>query len=656
MDIQLLVATIGLFAALAAGCVLPIIGTGKEDRGDGRARVAIPRPVKPSRFRPRTWFFLALTASLGLLFLSLHRPSLPGLYVKAVRHVAEAITRDPVTVNGYVARLNPVIEFFAVAYIIGISLTVRASLARRMAMLSHVVLFLGMSVLLEALMIVAGMATNSPIAPYGIEAPMANICVGGLVIARMTFTSFVLPKGITLPARRPRWAWDTALTICALAAALALLITGYAFLCDRRYATSGWHTLISLYLGRSLFVLLVVPLWLLWWAKRRLPEPGGDRPPVDVIIPAYNESDNIDRLLRSIDVAAGRYGGPVFVVVSDDGSTDATATISQQALARFQHARGRVLTASNGGQATALNRALAISEAEIVVRIDADCEMGADALVFAVPWFRDPQIGSVGAAQEPRRDTVTWFHRMRTVESLFAFRFMRVGQNLVDGVPVVPGPFTAFRREPVEIAGGYVMGMNGEDGDLTMVIGRLGYRVVVDPRIRTYEDVPRTIGEFLEQRTRWARANVHVYARHFPFRSGFAGPRVWLYVLRRSFTWFSLQVSVVVPLFVLELALTRPAFRHDARNLVGLFVAGHAVSFAITLPLIFKHRAWRALAWQPTYFAYAFLWHLGALEARISLPTRPFLVRVPSSEPQLGHERPAGSTVGRHPHGPFAPA
>jgi cellulose synthase/poly-beta-1,6-N-acetylglucosamine synthase-like glycosyltransferase len=554
-----------------------------------------------------------------------------------------------------VARLNPVIEFFAVAYIIGISLTVRASLARRIAMASHVVLFIGMSVLLEALMIVVGMTTHSPIAPYGIEAPMANICVGGLVIARMTFTTFVLPKGITLPARRPRWRWDTALTVCALVSALALLITGYAFLTDRRYLTSGWHTILALYLGRSLFVLLIVPLWLLWWARRRLPEPGEDRPPVDVIIPAYNEAENIDRLLRSIDVAAGRYRSPVYVVVSDDGSSDATAQISQQAIARFHHARGRVLTASNAGQAAALNRALAITDAEIVVRIDADCELGEDALKFAVPWFRDPLIGSVGAAQEPRKDTITWFHRMRTVESLFAFRFMRVGQNLVDAVPVIPGPFTAFRREPVAIAGGYAEGMNGEDGDLTMVVGRLGYRVVVDPRVRTYEDVPRSIGAFVEQRTRWARANVHVYARHVPFRSGFAGPRVWLYVLRRSFTWFSLQVAVLVPLFVLELVLTRPAFRHDVRNLVGLFVAGHAVAFAVTLPLIAKHRAWRALAWQPTYFAYAFLWRLGVLEARISLPTRPFLARIPSSEPQLGPERAPSSTVGRHPHGPFAP-
>jgi cellulose synthase/poly-beta-1,6-N-acetylglucosamine synthase-like glycosyltransferase len=161
-----------------------------------------------------------------------------------------------------------------------------------------------------------------------------------------------------------------------------------------------------------------------------------------------------------------------------------------------------VLTAPNGGQAAALNRGLAVTDAEIVVRIDGDCVMGPDALVYAVPWFRDPRIGCVGGMEEPRADTVTWFHRMRTLEALFQFRFARLGQSLVDGIAVIPGTFCAFRRRPAEEAGGYPMGMNGEDSDLTMQIGRLGYRVVADPRIRTYEDVPGSIGEFVEQRTR----------------------------------------------------------------------------------------------------------------------------------------------------------
>ena len=47
-----------------------------------------------------------------------------------------------------------------------------------------------------------------------------------------------------------------------------------------------------------------------------------------MIIPAYNEEENIVRVLESIDVAAGRYGGPVRVVLSNDGSYDATEQIA----------------------------------------------------------------------------------------------------------------------------------------------------------------------------------------------------------------------------------------------------------------------------------------------------------------------------------------
>jgi cellulose synthase/poly-beta-1,6-N-acetylglucosamine synthase-like glycosyltransferase len=86
--------------------------------------------------------------------------------------------------------------------------------------------------------------------------------------------------------------------------------------------------------------------------------------------------------------------------------------------------------------------------------------------------------------EEPRTDTVTWFHRLRTLEALFQFRFSRLAASVVDGVVVIPGPFTVFRRAPAARAGGFPVRMNGEDTDLTMQFGRLGYRSVVDPRIR----------------------------------------------------------------------------------------------------------------------------------------------------------------------------
>jgi hypothetical protein len=209
----------------------------------------------------------------------------------------------------------------------------RASLARRVAILLHVVIYIALSVLGQALLIVAGMTTHWLITPFGIEAALA-----------------------TLPTDRPRWTQDTVLACCSLTAAVAFLVIGYAFLAEPANATTIWQVFVPLYATTLLFVLLSAPLWLLWWTSRRLPQPGRDRPLVDVIIPAYNEADNIARLLRSIDVAAGRYGGSVRVLVSDDGSMDDTAQI---AWAEFERFRRRDLA---GHQRAAGHQAPALAE------------------------------------------------------------------------------------------------------------------------------------------------------------------------------------------------------------------------------------------------------------------------------------------------------
>ena len=624
MDMSLLAGTIGLLAALAGACVLPVCADSTSDHGNGRAVVVIPRYVPTPRFRPRTWAFLVIAAVLGLAFTGWQRPSIPVIYADAVHGVAVAITRDPASVNGYVARLHPASLFPAVAYLVGIALVVRAGPARRLAMLAHAVLYVVLSLLVQALMITVGVTTRWPVAPFGIEATLANLLIGGLVVMRLTFTSFALPRATTVPVRRRRWPWDSIVACCALMSATALLVVAYALLSEPSNLTTAWQVFLPLCAVSLLLALMLVPPWLLWWINPRLPEPDDHRPRIDVIVPAYNEEENIARLLRSIDVAAERYGGPVRVFVSNDGSVDRTEQIAIREVAAFRWARGRVLTAPNGGQSAALNRALAIAEAEICVRIDADGVMGTEALVYSVPWFADPAIGMVGAMQEPRRDVVTWFHRLRTLEALFQFRFARLGESLVNGVVVIPGPFTVFRRGPASLIGGFPVRMNGEDTDLTMQFGRLGYRSVLDPRIRCYEDVPRSASEFVEQRTRWARGGFHIYARHVPLRCGSAGPRVWFWTLRRGFSWFSLQAGLVAPILLLELALTHPSYRQNIATFGMVYAAAGAVPVLISLPFAVRHGQWRSLPWLPTWFAYAFLRRLATLEATITLPVRPW--------------------------------
>ena len=106
MDIPALFVTAAFLTALVVVCLLPVYADSADDRGDGRIDVVIPGYVRTPNHRPRTWAFMAISAVAGLLFLGWKRPSLPLMYSEGVRDVAVALTHDPATVNGYVARLG----------------------------------------------------------------------------------------------------------------------------------------------------------------------------------------------------------------------------------------------------------------------------------------------------------------------------------------------------------------------------------------------------------------------------------------------------------------------------------------------------------------------------------------------------------------------
>ena len=194
--------------------------------------------------------------------------------------------------------------------------------------------------------------------------------------------------------------------------------------------------------------------------------------------------------------------------------------------------------------------------------------------------------------------------------------------------------------------------MNGEDTDLTMQIGRLGYRVVVDPRISSYEDVPRSPGEFVEQRTRWARRASTSSPGTCRRAAARLVPRVWFWTLRRGFSWFSIQAGLVAPIFLLELALTNPTYRAErghVRGAVHRWAA--AIPVAISLPYAVKYRYWRSILWAPTWFALrvpAPARHSrgGHLAAHPAVPGRGRAARRPAAPEPLPVRGPSGVSVG----------
>jgi len=105
------------------------------------------------------------------------------------------------------------------------------------------------------------------------------------------------------------------------------------------------------------------------------------------------------------------------------------------------------------------------------------------------------------------------FDRARFLEVAVKHGFYSVAFETINSVVGIPGMFSVYRTELPRQLGGFVEGMNGEDTDISLRTGELGYRLLVDPAVRYISEVPTSYAHMREQRTRWFRSTFHISAR-----------------------------------------------------------------------------------------------------------------------------------------------
>jgi cellulose synthase/poly-beta-1,6-N-acetylglucosamine synthase-like glycosyltransferase/peptidoglycan/xylan/chitin deacetylase (PgdA/CDA1 family) len=236
-------------------------------------------------------------------------------------------------------------------------------------------------------------------------------------------------------------------------------------------------------------------------------ESVGFAPPVSILVPAHDEEVGIERAVRSL--AGARYDGPLEVIVVDDGSTDATAAIVQ----RLDLERVRLIRQRNAGKAAALNRALSASRHEIIVTVDADTVFEPDTLALLVQRFREPDVGAIsGNTKVGNRHGL--IGRWQHIEYVMGFNLDRRMYEVLGCTPTVPGAIGAFRRQALADIGGVSGATLAEDTDITLDIGRFGWRVVYEARARAWTEAPSTLRALYRQRSRWAYGTIQSMWKH----------------------------------------------------------------------------------------------------------------------------------------------
>ncbi|SOH92415.1 Glycosyltransferase, catalytic subunit of cellulose synthase and poly-beta-1,6-N-acetylglucosamine synthase [Monaibacterium marinum] len=270
-------------------------------------------------------------------------------------------------------------------------------------------------------------------------------------------------------------------------------------------------------------------------------------PDISVIVPAHNESHIVRRTLEGIDGAAAVYQGQVTVLFVDNASSDNTYEAAVAVAAELTNAHVTVLQEPRPGKANALNLALANVRTDYFVRIDADTVVRPNAFARAMTYFKSASVGVVGGLPLPPGDGP--FDHARYVESVVKHGMYSVSLAAINGLVGVPGMFVIFRTELPRKLGGFVGGMNGEDTDMSLRIGELGYRLIIDPEVRYISEVPHSYAHMREQRLRWFRSVYHVTARCrtvvFSSKITFRGKVILPYMLVNS-----ARRSMMVPLIL----------------------------------------------------------------------------------------------------------
>jgi cellulose synthase/poly-beta-1,6-N-acetylglucosamine synthase-like glycosyltransferase len=594
-----------------------------SDRGSG---TVVELPAFGRLSLPRAGFFLAVGAAVASIFVINRNPGATALYHQALVRLLTWVVKDAALVHAYTGKLIPLVPAAFAGYLVTAAIVMPGTLGRRIMIVLHAPLFIVASLLTDCLLGVALIAAHLQPFPAPLLSMYLEYFVGYLVIFRLFFTSHQLPNVTPVPRRRGGHLRDTlTLILCVLSA------TGVVFaVVLSLFKTFGVNTvlgpIILIPVQLAVIDLLAIMLILVRRIGGRPPAAPAQRPPLNVIIPAYNEAVCIERQLQSIDRAAGRYGGPVHVIMCDDGSTDDTRQLAEAAMAGFGHATGQVIEGTHAGKSKALNMALRLCTADYVYRLDADCAIDQDAFVYSVAQFlADPRVGLVGALHMPKEPYTTWIHRMRAFELFYSFGFLRVAQSQVDSVPCIPGSFSAFRREAALAVGGFVHGMYGEDTDFTCAIARLGYRAAIDTRVVSYEDVPTTIRQLRVQRFRWGIGGRLVYTRFVPFNRdvGAPGPRFWFQMTRGAGTHMMVPAHVFLWLMSLEFAIFASGPHHSLAKFFGFLLAAQALALVPKFLVLVYYRRLRMLPWAILWVPFEFLKRFFLLEALLAYRMRP---------------------------------
>lgn len=298
--------------------------------------------------------------------------------------------------------------------------------------------------------------------------------------------------------------------------------------------------------------------------------PKHDVPMISLMVPCYNEGDNLDESIPHL--LQLRYPNYELIFIND-GSKDNTGEIIDRWAAKEK--KITALHQENQGKASALNHGLTIAKGKYVACIDGDAVLDYYALDYMVQALeKDPKYAATTG--NPRvRNRSTILGRLQVSEFSSIIGLIKRAQGLMGTIFTVSGVCCLFRKDVMEEIGGWSTNMITEDIDISWKIQIARYNIMYEPRALCWVLMPESMKGLYKQRLRWAQGGAETIIKYFPKIWHWKNRRLWPMYIEYFVTAIWAVLWVLFALFTLG---QKFIFGIDIENM-GLFETNISIMF-----------------------------------------------------------------------------
>ena len=188
-------------AAVLAIIIVQPLSRRYDDSDSGRGTV-VRLPPFGRQSLPRVGFFLSVAVAVGTLLVLDRHPGVTQLYHQALLRLLGWLIRDPSAVSAYARQLVPLVPAAFVGYLVTAAIVMPATVGRRLMILLHAPLFIAASLVTDCLLGLAVTALHVRPWRASLISMYLQYFVGYLVVFRLFFTSYQLPKLTPVPRLR----------------------------------------------------------------------------------------------------------------------------------------------------------------------------------------------------------------------------------------------------------------------------------------------------------------------------------------------------------------------------------------------------------------------------------------------------------------------